>query len=183
MRTLQPLAGPDPLVLPAGTASIGLVGQAGTTLSERPPVGRRRGLEGRSSGHLQSVRLDIQGWNKLIVDIPSSLRPPLRLIAVQIWEPGFGPTGTPGEIVLDDLHSIDTDGDTVLLDGFEERLAWLSTPTSAVSMDIVERTDDAFSDEAAVKFTFGKETNRGIRGISHASAGGPGARRHKLLLL
>ena len=59
------------------------------------------------------------------------------------------------------------------LDGFEEKLAWLPTPTSAVSIDTIERTDDAFSDEAAAKFIFGKETNRGIRGIYHASAGGP----------
>ena len=172
MRALQPLAGPDPLVLPEGTASIGM-----WIKPERryPNVLLWVVVEdSRKIVRTLTVgELDLQGWNRMIVDVPSRLRPPIRLLAVQLWEPGFGPTGTPGEVVLDDLHAIGPDGETVLLDGFEERLEWLPTPTSAVSIDVIERTDDAFSDEAAAKFIFGKETNRGIRGISHASAGGP----------
>ena len=172
MRALQPLVGPDPLVLPEETASIGM-----WIKPERryPNVLLWVVVEdSRKIVRTLTVgKLDLQGWNRMIVDVPSRLRPPIRLLAVQLWEPGFGPTGTPGEVVFDDLHAIGTDGETVLLDGFEERLAWLPTPTSAVSIDTIERTDDAFSDEAAAKFIFGKETNRGIRGISHASAGGP----------
>ena len=171
MRSLHPIGVPEPLILPDDAASIGV-----WVKPERryPNVLLWVVVEdSRKIVRTLSVgQLDQPDWNRMTVDIPSSLRPPLQLVAVQLWEPGFGPIGTPGSIVLDDLHAIGPDGQTALLDGFEERLTWLPTPTSAVSIDTVERTDDAFSDEAAIKFIFGKETNRGIRGISHLSAGG-----------
>lgn len=112
-------------------------------------------------------------WSLMRVDIPSGLEPPLQLLAVQFWEPGFGPTGTPGAVVFDDLHAVGPDGQVHILDGFEGRVSWASIPTSDVSADIIGPTDAALREKSAVRFTFGKETNRGIRGISHMAASSP----------
>ena len=95
-------------------------------------------------------------------------------MSVQLWEPGFGPVGTPGTVLFDELHAtVGPDGEYYVLDDFEDRMKWLPMPTSVVSTDFLTLTgEEPFRDQLSASFTFGKETNRGIRGFSHISAGG-----------
>ncbi|MCH8206300.1 MAG: ABC transporter permease [Chloroflexi bacterium] len=172
MRALYPGARTEPLVIPEGATEVGVwikPDEAYANIFMWIVVeDSRKIVETLSVGELGEP-----DWNLMRAEIPSRLEPPLQVLAVQLWEPGFGPTGTPGSLVFDELHAVGPNGDVHVLDGFEGRIDWASTPTSVISTDIVAPSDDAFRDRGAVRFTFGKETNRGIRGISHIAASGP----------
>ena len=118
--------------------------------------------------------LETPEWQLKRAAIPRWLPRPLQVVSVQIFELGFGPVGTPGSIVLDDLHGVTPTGETVPLHGFEDLGAWVSLATSLISEDAVEPANSqARSGEGAARFSFGKETDRGIRGFYHSPSGGP----------
>ena len=108
-------------------------------------------------------------------EIPSWIPGPLQVVSVQIFELGFGPVGTPGSLVIDDIHAvIQLTGEVVVLDGFEGQNGWVPLATSMISEDTVSpTTSEAHSGEGAAVFSFGKETDRGIRGFYHSPSGGP----------
>ena len=114
-------------------------------------------------------------WHLMESEIPSGLVPPLRLVSVQLYEPVYGPTGTPGSILMDDIHATDpSEGAVHLLDGFEYGTTWTPLATSMISTDIIAATDeDVFSGQRAGLFSFGKDTDRGIRGFYQSPGGGP----------
>jgi len=119
-------------------------------------------------------RLGFPGWHMLSAELPDDLQPPLRVVSIQLNEPGYGAVGTVGHAVFDDLHVvIGATGEEVLLEGFEDDLAWTALPTSVIDSDELSLASERVhsGDQAAV-FDFGKETNRGVRGFYRASGGG-----------
>ena len=128
-------------------------------------------------GVLETVSLGGTGppeWHLTRTLLPSSLVPPLRLVSVQVYEPVYGPTGTPGSILMDDLHVVgQSNGEEHLLDGFEDGTTWTALATSMISTDLIASTDeDVFRGQRAGLFTFGKDTDRGIRGFYRSPSGG-----------
>lgn len=120
---------------------------------------------------LSLTDLGFAEWRRLQTDIPQSLQPPVKLVSVQIFEHGYGPTGTVGSILLDDIHYVGPLGDEQVMDDFEGQMDWLPLVTAAVSGDFVRpTTDDAHSGTRSGVYSFGKETNAGLRGIHHRSA-------------
>ena len=123
-----------------------------------------------ANGKMDTITLgemDTQGWNLKGADIPDDLVPPLKLVAIQLNEPGFGSTGTAGNIVFDELHAvIEGTGELVSIDGFEGSPEWVTIATSAVERDeLTGITDIVYSGNSALRFTFGKESNNGLRGF------------------
>ncbi|MDP6452275.1 MAG: FtsX-like permease family protein [SAR202 cluster bacterium] len=118
--------------------------------------------------------LGFPGWHLMRADLPDELVGPLRVLAIQINEPGFGAVGTVGYSLFDDLHSFSAStGEEVLLDGFETQLDWIPLATSALGSDELSLVSDvAHNGVSAALFTFGKETNRGTRGFRRASGTG-----------
>ena len=113
------------------------------------------------------------GWTLMSADIPSGLQPPLELVSIQIYEPGFGAIGSVGTMYLDDLQAEGPDGQARVLDDFEGPANWTPLVTSEVSSDsITTTTSQIVSGTQAAQFDFGKETNYGIRGIYRGRAGG-----------
>ena len=111
--------------------------------------------------------MNSQGWNLKGADLPDDLAHPLKIVAIQINEPGFGSTGTAGSIVFDELHAVmGGTGETVSIDGFEGSPEWVTIATSAVERDeLTGITDIVYSGNGALRFTFGKESNRNLRGF------------------
>ena len=107
--------------------------------------------------------------------LPGRLVPPLQLASVQIFEPVFGPVGTPGSINMDDIHVITSSGEMVILEDFEDsRTAWLPLATSVLSSDSVSpTTSDVYEGDRSAIFRFGKDTDRGVRGFYQSPNGGP----------
>ena len=114
------------------------------------------------------------GWSLMEAKVPDSLRPPLNLISVQIYEPAFGPAGTAGVIMLDDIQvSMNGGADQKMLDDFEGQIKWTALSTSMISSDMIGvTTQDAKNGQRSGIFIFGKDTDRGIRGFYRSPTGG-----------
>ena len=167
MRELQSGRLAAPLEIPAGATELGLWVKP----RESYPgiflwmvIEDARGIVSTHSfGNLES-----SGWQRMATELPSGLQAPLRLLAIQIFEQGFGPIGTTGVILLDDVFYVGPVGQVQVLEGFEGRMDWSPLVTSALSADFVApTTDDAHSGNRAALFSFGKDTDGGIRGIHH----------------
>lgn len=174
LQTLRPLDRVEPVVIPGGATKLGV-----WVKPQQPYILVYLWMVLQDSrGRLATVsfgNLEYRGWNLLIADIPNNLVPPLRLVAVQLYEPGFGATGTPGSLLLDDIHAIvGGDGEARLLEGFEGESSWTPIATSRVGADQLSLTaDDVHGGRSAALFTFSKETNNSIRGIYQMPGGGP----------
>ena len=132
-----------------------------------------------ANGRMETLSLgemDDLGWRLMGADLPDadSLARPLKLVSVQLNEPGYGATGRVGEVVFDDLQAVLGDtGDEALLEGFEGPLDWFTLPTKAVGTDELARTSEiVHSGSYAASFSFGKETNMGIRGFYRSGGSG-----------
>ena len=115
------------------------------------------------------------GWSLMEAEVPDSLRPPLTLVSIQIYEPAFGPAGTAGMIMLDDIQALMNGGaDRKMLDDFEGKINWTALSTSMISSDMIGvTTQDAKNGRRSGIFIFGKDTDRGIRGFYRSPTGGP----------
>ncbi len=123
-----------------------------------------------ATGHRQIITLGssglrTSGWTRRSVPINKRLVQPLRIVSIQISEPGFGATGTPGSIFIDDVFAV-KDGADVVIESFESHDIWTVIPTSSVDSDSLSLSDSAaVSGSFGAVFEFGKEANHGVRGI------------------
>ena len=129
-------------------------------------------------------RIGPPGWNLMRAAIPDRARHPLRLVSIQIYEPAFGPTGTPGAVTFDDLHAVVgatgegeepwLGGREVVIEDFEGRMSWVALPAAALATTDLSVTSAYFyAGTRSVRFEFGKDTDRGIRGFYYSPTGGP----------
>ncbi|MDP6514346.1 MAG: ABC transporter permease [SAR202 cluster bacterium] len=120
-------------------------------------------------------RMQAPGWTLMDADIPNGLEWPVSLVSVQIFEPVFGPFGQAGTLRLDDIHVEFDDGrEPQILDDFEGANEWVPLATSMISKDSVGVTKQAPHDgRQAGIFTFGVDTDQGVRGFYRSPSGGP----------
>ena len=97
----------------------------------------------------------------------------MQLASVQLFERVFGPAGTPGTILLDDIHvTVGGDGEAHVIDDFESSKGWAPLATSIISSDLISYTrDGAYRGDRSGRFSFCKDTDRGIRGFYSNGAG------------
>ena len=134
-----------------------------------------QGADGRVDT-LSFGEMEGSGWSLMSVDVPDSVKQPMKVLSIQINEPGYGAVGTVGAIAFDDLLAVSkTNGGatTAIVEDFEGALTWKALPTTSAGGDEVVRTsENPRSGDSAALFTFGKETNRGVRGIYQAGGHG-----------
>ena len=114
-------------------------------------------------------------WTLRASRIPFHLEPPLSLVSVQVYEPAFGPAGTAGTLLLDDIQtSVGGTDERHMLDDFEGLNRWTPLSTSMISRDSIGFTRQGVKNGArSGVFVFGKDTDRGIRGFYRSPTGGP----------
>jgi len=174
MAALRPSSVTKPVEIPEGAVSIGVWAKP-----EVPYENMFLWMIIQDSlGTADTVTLGNIGgtdWTLMTSRMPRGLVPPLQLASIQIFEPVFGPVGTPGFIMLDDIHVITDSGDIVILEDFEDdQTAWLPLATSVLSTDSVSPTEsDVFKGDRSAIFRFGKDTDRGVRGFYQSPNGGP----------
>ncbi len=114
-------------------------------------------------------------WTLRSAEIPRHLEPPLNLVSVQVYEPAFGPAGTAGTVLLDDIQaSVRGNDERHILDDFEGFNKWTPLSTSMISRDSIGFTlQDVKNGSRSGAFVFGKDTDRGIRGFYRSPTGGP----------
>ena len=112
-------------------------------------------------------------WHLLQAEMPPWLVSPLQLVSVQIFQPVYGPAGTPGSILLDDIHvTTGANGQDSVLDDFENATKWIPLATSVISSDIIAGSrEDVYRGDMSGIFVFGKDTDRGIRGFYQTPGG------------
>ncbi len=136
-----------------------------------------------AEGKVQTLTLGPLGhtsWHALRGEVPDELVHPVRLVSVQIYEPGAGPgqsgyaspTGTSGGVLIDDVHAV-IGGRQEVLDDFEGPLDWAPIITSQIPTDSVQSVaGDAHGGERAAYFSFGAYRNLSVRGILHGAGRG-----------
>ena len=114
-------------------------------------------------------------WTLRGARIPPQLQQPLSLVSVQIYEPAFGPAGTAGTLLLDDIQvSVRGSDERHMLDDFEGLNKWTPLSTSMISRDSLGYTrEEVKNGERSGVFAFSKDTDRGIRGFYRSPTGGP----------
>ena len=131
------------------------------------------------SGALETIllgNLRSADWALMSGSVKPSLKRPLHLRSIEIFEPGafeFG--GTPGTILLDDVHAtVGPSNEEQVLEDFEGENGWRPIVTAALSSDIIFTTeDDPHGGRRAGAFSFGNEADKGLRGIYRTPTEGP----------
>ena len=137
-----------------------------------------------AEGRVETVTVGDIGdvnWKLLRDEVPPDLAPPVRLVSVQIFEPGAGPgqigylsaTGAAGALLIDDIHTVGADGSVETIEGFEGGLEWTPIVTSFLPTDVLETTAaDTHGGELAALFTYGSYRNMSVRGLLYGRDGG-----------
>ena len=120
-------------------------------------------------------RLGPPEWRLMSAPIPARLKSPRYLVSVQIFEPGEGSAGTYGTLLLDDIHvTVGPDAKEFVLEDFESEMRWTPIATSLISSDSISSTaQDSYRGQNAGIFSFGRGTNRSVRGFYQSTSGGP----------
>ena len=173
MQALRPGASVEPVAIPEGATEIGLWLKPETVF---PTTFLWLVLQDRR-GVVDTVTLGNLGepeWHLKRAEIPPNLQHPLQLVSIQIFEPVFGPAGTPGSMLIDDVQTFGPNGAAQIIEDFETGLRWIPLATSRISSDLLNVTQsDVYSGDRSGVFTFGKDTDRGIRGFYQSPSGGP----------
>ena len=174
MRALNPLSVTDPITLPDDAAAVGVWVKP----EELYPNMYMWMVLQDADGVLDTQSLGNMGqpqWYLRTLEIPPRMKRPVQLASIQIFEPVFGPAGTAGSILIDDIHTISRSGAIHPLEDFEDTgSTWLPLATSTLSSDSLAYTnEDVRQGNLAGLFTFGKDTDNGLRGIYRSPSGGP----------
>ena len=171
MRALEPDRRPEPLTIPEGATAIGVWIKPKVTFAN---MSLRMVLED-ARGDIDSVslgRLGEENWHLMRSELPADLELPARLVSLQVVEASF--RGTAGSVLLDDIHVIQgIDGEEQLLEDFEVGAGWVALATSGLWNDTMALVGgDVFRGGGAALFTFGEESDSGVRGIVQTASGG-----------
>ena len=174
MRALNPLSVSEPVTLPDDAVAVGVWLKP----EELYPNMYMWLVLQDADGVLDTQSLGNMGppeWHLRTLEVSPRMKRPVQLASIQIFEPVFGPAGTAGSILIDDVHAIKSDGTVEYLEDFEDTgSSWLPLATSTLSSDVLTFSDDDVNrGELSGLFTFGKDTDNGLRGIYRSPSGGP----------
>jgi len=174
MRALNPLSVSEPVTLPDDAVAVGVWMKP----EELYPNMYMWLVLQDADGVLDTQSFGNMGppnWHLRTLEIPERMKRPVQLASIQIFEPVFGPAGTAGSILIDDVHAIKGDGTIEYIEEFEDTASsWLPLATSTLSSDVLTFTDDDVNrGDLSGLFTFGKDTDNGLRGIYRSPSGGP----------
>ena len=166
----------EKVTLPAGAQSIGLW----LNPLQLQPLMSVWVVVQDSEGTVQTISLGEVGeteWHKVSSDLPDTLKGPLNLLAVSLYEPGTTTQsqggGTPGTVLLDDIFVGFSDSPEHVVEGFENVNVWSPLPTNLIDSDVLYPTfEGAYSGARSAVFSFGPNKNRSVRGIYNTNGGG-----------
>ena len=173
MNGLRTEKATDGLVLPSDATSVGLWAKltpASTALNLQMVL-----MDG--SGDLRVVRfgrLLMRDWYLMSADLPTPLEPPVHLVSVRV-RPSSGIVTSSGSVLLDDIHvNLGNNGESIVLDDFEQRNGWTALPTSLnASESVFKMSDDSHGGRGAGSYTYGTAATGGVPGIYLSPTGGP----------
>ncbi len=165
-------ARPESIELPENAAGIGIWVKPARPY---PSIFAMASIEDRN-GLIETVNFGTipdGGWQLLSSGLPESLEAPVSLLSFQIFEYVYGPSGTPGEIMIDNIYAAMPDGPPVILENFEDKNFWTPIKVSlSMTDEMVLVPDSSFPGSTAGLYRFGKDTDFGMRGVFRLTKGG-----------
>ena len=169
---LRPQAGSSLAVLPEGTTSVGV-----WALPAEHYHGLMLNILLRDAGgQLSTIFLGDVGppeWKRLSAEVPDWVSQPVTLVAVHLQDHGdIRQRGiTSGTILIDHIHAtVGDEGQSVVVEDFESSVfTWLPIIADPLVPDRLEHfTAGAYRGNGSAKFTFGQQTDHGVRGLYKA---------------
>ena len=169
---LRPQAGSSLAVLPEGATHVGL-----WAFPAEDYIGLKMNILLRDSGEqLTTVFLGDVGppeWKLLSAEVPNWLSQPITLVAVHVQDHGdIRQRGiTSGTVLVDHIHArVGDEERVVVVEDFESSVfTWLPIIADPLDPDSLEHfTDGAYRGDSSAKFTFGQQTDHGVRGLYKA---------------
>ena len=116
---------------------------------------------------------DPENWRLLSTLLPDDLPRPFLFMGMLMFEEGkLGPTGTPGAIRLNDLHSAGPSG-IEIIEPFDGETTWSPFRVADSGTDSITFVDDdTFEGGDTGVYHFGRDTHLGVRGIHLLPEGG-----------
>ena len=113
-------------------------------------------------------------WQMVEGVIRPGLVRPLRILAVEIYEPPTSPIGSAASLIIDSIYAVNETGQTEPIAEFSEANNWQAIATS-VDDDIVISvvTDGAVEsrDGRSLRLVMGRGTDDGVRGVYYSESG------------
>ena len=113
-------------------------------------------------------------WHEVSGSIRDGLPRPLRLLAIEIYEPPTSPIGSAATLTVDSLYAVDATGIRKLVSEFTNVGQWHLISTSIDGDSEVSVTSDSSadsSDSKSLRIAMGRGTDDGVRGVYVAQDG------------
>ena len=113
-------------------------------------------------------------WHEVSGSIRDGLPRPLRLLAIEIYEPPTSPIGSAATLIVDSLYAVDATGIRKLVSEFTNVDHWHLISTSIDGDSEVSVTSDSSadsSDSKSLRIAMGRGTDDGVRGVYVAQDG------------
>ena len=175
MDSISVFNSPEKLMLPDATVGLSL-----DAVLERSGEGRMdlwaRIVDGVGSTHTIRLAPDLEQnvgrWQNWTGTINDSIPRPMRLAAIQVYQPPTAPLGNVAELVLDSLSAVSAEGEFHTVSEFGDESVWHPMEASLPSNSELSPTASVAPDSrdgVALKVSMGKGTANGIRGIYYSS--------------
>ena len=113
-------------------------------------------------------------WQETTGLIRDDLPRPLRLLAIEVYEPPTSPLGSVATLMIDSLHAVDASGVETLVSDFSNADHWHLISTSVDGDSEVSVSNDGTSvdsDGKSLRTALGRGTDDGVRGIYFSENG------------
>ncbi|MDP6452548.1 MAG: ABC transporter permease [SAR202 cluster bacterium] len=173
MRIIDGVEKIDPLLIPEGATSISVWAKPEGVY----PIMSLWMVVQDATGRNKVVTLGKMGplrWHQMSAELPDDLELPLSLVSVQVYEPVTGSTGSAGGVLLDDIQvSFGPGQQPATVEDFDEDMRWTVLATSNLGADMLEIESEDARGGSALSFSFGTDTNQGVRGFYQSPTAGP----------
>ncbi len=113
-------------------------------------------------------------WHMVEGVIRPGLARPLRILAVEIYEPPTSPIGSAATLTIDSLYAVDDGGQTEPIAEFSEVNHWHPIATSVdddIEISVVTEGSFESRDSQSLRLEMGRGTDDGVRGVYYSESG------------
>lgn len=136
-------------------------------------------LDGDGTTHTIRLTTETGGqsdssWHQIAGDIRPNLARPLRLLAIEVYEPPTSSIGSAATLTIDSLQAMNISGEAILVSDFSDDSRWHPMVTSIdddARISVIDDGIDGSKDAKSLNVEMGRGTDDGVRGIYYSEEG------------